>query len=328
YAIYNIHLRYTLRLYMRKFSNLTWHLQKIPHFYTAAKYGSIRLAAKHLMISQPSLSKSIQSLEEICSVKLFLRGRGGVRLTAEGKILFQFSESLLKATDDVSHSLGDENAKNLPIRFATHELFVPRIFPHLQVGLNQQDSSIKYSLITETSSSAMIRKIMDSEVDIGLVVEGQPTKLVQRHKLATDSYQCFASRTFIKKHKIKPTKPLGLDELVDGFPFIFAPDVTATSTKTIDQCLSLTNIDLSSAYKVTSIESVSALVNGHLGIGLLPNRFSQHLRNSDIESIKVNFGDNKNTFGALTLYAYFGESMLKRRKHLDLILKMTSKILE
>ena len=312
---------------MRKFSNLTWHLQKIPHFYSAAKYGSIRLAAKHLLISQPSLSKSIQSLEDICSVKLFSRGRGGVRLTAEGELLYQFAESLLNATDSLTQSLNHDGAKNLPIRFATHELFVPRIFPRLQLALEQHDSGIKSSLITETSSSSIVRRIGDCEVDIGFVVEGQPSKLSQRQKLATDSYRCFASREFIKRHKIKATKPMRLDELVDCFPFVFAPNVTANSTQTLEQCLSLTNIDLSAAYKVTSIESVSALVNGHLGIGLLPDRFGRHLRNSDVEPVNVDF-NGKDAFGALTLYAYYGESMLKRRKHLDFVIKTTSKILE
>ena len=36
----------------------------------------------------------------------------------------------------------------------------------------------------------------------------------------------------------------------------------------------------------------------------------------------------RSEIGWVTLYAYYGESMVKRRKHLDFVIKTTSKILE
>ncbi len=66
-------------------------------FCTAAKCGSISLAAKELFISQPAVSKAISKLEESFGTKLFMRGSRGVTLTDSGKLLFQQLETAFYA---------------------------------------------------------------------------------------------------------------------------------------------------------------------------------------------------------------------------------------
>ena len=65
-------------------------------FFEVAKFQSITLAAKHLHISQPAISKSIKSLEEQIGGKLFIRSRNGVVLTEDGKVLFYYVKRALE----------------------------------------------------------------------------------------------------------------------------------------------------------------------------------------------------------------------------------------
>ena len=60
-------------------------------FYEAAKAGNISKAADNLYISQPAVSKSITKLEQSLGQILFIRSKKGVKLTEEGKTLFEYA---------------------------------------------------------------------------------------------------------------------------------------------------------------------------------------------------------------------------------------------
>ena len=58
-------------------------------FYEVANAKNISLAAQHLCLTQPTVTKYIQNLEQELQCKLFLRSRKGVTLTAEGQMLLR-----------------------------------------------------------------------------------------------------------------------------------------------------------------------------------------------------------------------------------------------
>ena len=61
-------------------------------FYEVARAGSITAAAEKLCISQPAVSQTIRQLEEGLGSPLFVRASKGVRLRAEGEVLFSYVE--------------------------------------------------------------------------------------------------------------------------------------------------------------------------------------------------------------------------------------------
>ena len=58
-------------------------------FYEVARAKSISLAAQHLCLTQPTITKYIQTLEQNLHCQLFIRSRKGVTLTSEGQMLFR-----------------------------------------------------------------------------------------------------------------------------------------------------------------------------------------------------------------------------------------------
>lgn len=58
-------------------------------FCCVAESGNITQAAEKLYISQPAVSQSIRQLEENVGCALFIRSAKGVRLTAEGQVLYE-----------------------------------------------------------------------------------------------------------------------------------------------------------------------------------------------------------------------------------------------
>lgn len=70
-----------------------------------AEIGSFVRAAEELNITQPALSRSIQSLEEELGVRLFERGRQGAQLTPEGRLLVERAEHVRLTLGGLRHDL-------------------------------------------------------------------------------------------------------------------------------------------------------------------------------------------------------------------------------
>lgn len=66
------------------------NLEYYKVFYYVAIQKSLTLAAAQLSISQPAVSQSIKQLEQEVGTKLFVRTSKGVKLTAEGELLFGY----------------------------------------------------------------------------------------------------------------------------------------------------------------------------------------------------------------------------------------------
>ncbi len=66
------------------------NLEYYKIFYYVGKYGNITQAAEALSISQPAVSQAVKNLEKSLGSALFVRTSKGVRLTAEGKLLYSY----------------------------------------------------------------------------------------------------------------------------------------------------------------------------------------------------------------------------------------------
>jgi DNA-binding transcriptional LysR family regulator len=77
------------------------NLHHIRYAIAIAEHGHFGQAARSLGVSQPAVSRAVQSLEERLGVQLFERGRSGVTATAAGSRLLASARQLLLAADDL-----------------------------------------------------------------------------------------------------------------------------------------------------------------------------------------------------------------------------------
>jgi DNA-binding transcriptional LysR family regulator len=82
-------------------------LRQIRHFLAAVDHGSITQASIEQNVTQPTLTRSIQKLEESLKVKLLDRGPGGIALTGYGET---FAEHARIIVSDASHASSDLRA--------------------------------------------------------------------------------------------------------------------------------------------------------------------------------------------------------------------------
>lgn len=79
-------------------------LKQLRAFNLAARTGSISQAAEALFLSQPSVSLQIQALEREMGITLFERRGPHIKLTPEGKILYEIAHPLVEGIDKLQET--------------------------------------------------------------------------------------------------------------------------------------------------------------------------------------------------------------------------------
>lgn len=76
-------------------------LRQLQHATALARHGSFREAAADMHITQPALTRSIQTLESSLGVSLFDRQPNGVEVSRAGEVLLRKAEGVLESTRDL-----------------------------------------------------------------------------------------------------------------------------------------------------------------------------------------------------------------------------------
>ena len=102
-------------------------LRQMDYIVTVQRLGSFSLAAGVLNVSQPSLSAQIAAVEADLGLRLFERGRGGVRVTARGEDFVRRAQRILS---DVA-ALRSAMTSTLPFSGRLRLGVLPSIGPYL-----------------------------------------------------------------------------------------------------------------------------------------------------------------------------------------------------
>ena len=82
-------------------------LRQLNAFRAVVTTGSTAAASQKVLVTQPAVSRLINSLEDAVGFKIFVRERGRLRLTEAGQMLFDESERVLDAVDDFGSIASD-----------------------------------------------------------------------------------------------------------------------------------------------------------------------------------------------------------------------------
>jgi len=80
-------------------------LSQLRAFHEIARSGSFSKGAEKLCITQPALSRQVESLEKSVGISLFNRHSRGVHLTEAGRRLFEYVEQMLRLADEAERTL-------------------------------------------------------------------------------------------------------------------------------------------------------------------------------------------------------------------------------
>lgn len=164
-------------------------IRQLRYFIAVAEHLSFTEAAKHLFVSQPSLSQQIAELEKQIGVRLFIRDRHSVSLTAAGMVLLKEAKEIVARSSDAIRMAREADAGitgNLKIGILGHA--ERRILPRIIANFHHKYPQI--NLVFEYFSLGVLDKALQhGQVDLGftLVIESTSLPQISLKKIFTDS---------------------------------------------------------------------------------------------------------------------------------------------
>ena len=155
-------------------------LRTLRYFLAVAYEGNITHAAENLYISQPSLTRQIQLLEEELGCKLFVRKRHSVELTPEGLELRSRATEALQLVEHIEKEFADRNAGEVrgSVHIAAAETAGMRTIARVAACLRTQYPGITFELTTG-DAFAVADRLDKGLADVAVFCE--PADLAKYH---------------------------------------------------------------------------------------------------------------------------------------------------
>ncbi len=182
------------------------------------RIGSIKKAAQSLNVNQPYLSRVVHSLEDEIGLKIFERTSKGVSPTLKGKIFLDKSRKVIGELDELE-SLFVHSPATVKFQVALPRAsYIAKAYIDLLAHINFDNTSIDFNYF-ETSSDEVIKLIVESQFDIGIIRysalqerkydEILIEKNLKRQKLCTFEAQVLMS----KNHPLATQEHIYLEDL-------------------------------------------------------------------------------------------------------------------
>ncbi len=146
-------------------------IRVLHYFLTIAREESISGAAKVLHITQPTLSRQMQELEDEFGKKLFVRGNRKITLTDDGLFLRKRAEEIIELVDKTeSEMLADQQILNGDIYIGAGETENMRLIIQIIERIQKDYPNIKFHFYSGNADD-VTDKLDKGLLDFGVLIE-------------------------------------------------------------------------------------------------------------------------------------------------------------
>jgi len=146
-------------------------IRVLKYFLAMAREENITKAADILHITQPTLSRQLLKLEEDLGVNLFIRGKKGISLTAEGTLFRRRASEIVELADKAERELAESDQLiDGEISIGCGELAAVQIIPKLFMAFKEKYPNVHLDLYTGNADQTK-QRIDSGLTDIGILLE-------------------------------------------------------------------------------------------------------------------------------------------------------------
>lgn len=145
-------------------------IRQLGYFIEVARQGSYSKASQNLHLSQPTLSKTVKTLEDELSVLLFDRSTRRIELTDAGELVLSHAQHIMKSLDNLGSALSDfKKIKTGKIKIGLPPLIGASFFPKIIGDFHHLYPNIQIQLI-EDGGKMIEQSLLEGGIDVGVVV--------------------------------------------------------------------------------------------------------------------------------------------------------------
>jgi DNA-binding transcriptional LysR family regulator len=241
-------------------------LSQLRSFRVVAETLNFTRAAERLHLTQAAVSHQIKALETELGEPLFIRAKGGVRLTPAGQVALEYAERILDDTEALRERIaGRERALTGGVRAAAATQAFVHLFAPLFESFMREQPSIELSFRTTVSTEQTIKDILEGAADVGFASLPVYSPALQVTDLFEDELFVVVGRA----HRLAQGDALHVAEIESERLILF--ERGASIRRATEDFFKRVQIRPALALESNDTHFIKLMVERGLGISLLPS---------------------------------------------------------
>ncbi len=251
------------------YRNQFMEIRKLEAFCKVVELKSFTRAAEEILLSQPTVSEHIRSLENELDQKLINRLGREIETTPVGKMLYEYAIKIIRIRQEAIQAVelyGGRLAGKIMIGCGT----IPGtyILPEIISRFHSQHKSIK-AILRITSSRIIAEKVLAGELELGFVGARWNEKKLTWAKIFSDQLTLAVH----PNHSLAGRKEISLKGLCNAAFILREPESgTRKVFASVLEKEGLTENDLQVVAEIGSTAAVKEAVKAGIGISILSER--------------------------------------------------------
>ena len=173
----------------------SWDLYRT--FLTVLAHGSLSAAARELGLTQPTIGRHIDALEQAVGAELFTRSQSGLLPTDAAQLLAPFAQTMAASSSALLRAAsGHRDRIDGTVRISASEVIAVEVLPPILAALQDRHPELEIEL----SASDTVEDLLNREADIAVrMMEPQQDALVVR-RIGDIPIGCYAHHAYLEKH--------------------------------------------------------------------------------------------------------------------------------
>lgn len=239
---------------------------KLETLLVVAECKSFTKAADILSLTQPAVSNHINQLEKECNAKLFLRGKGTVRLTQEGEIAVTYAKRLKALHEKMLSKIADEQRHVSRLRVGITHSSENNAITEIIAKYASQYPDVTITIITDVINN-LYEMLENYELDIAVVEGKRLSPKLNYFMLDTDYLVCVLNND----------NPLSTQSMITINELKKENMILRLQTSATRQLFEATLIGINESIdsfnvflEVDNVATIKELVRKNLGVSVLP----------------------------------------------------------
>src|SRR4051812_7179575 len=255
-------------------------IQHLKYFVEVAKQKNFTKASQILLVSQPSISKMVKSLEDELKVTLLDRSERQIQLTDAGVIVYEQAIKILQSVEDVYASVNElVQVKKGTVKLGLMPTTGVLLFPNILSGFKKDYPQIDLQMV-EYNAKQLIHKVEEGDIDLGITVQPVASDFETIPLLSEELVVLVDS-----EHKLVERESVRLKDLKDE-SFILLTEDYALHDVVQQACMEV-GFQPTVAYKSSLWDLIGEMVTTKLGISLIPRSMVSRFNHRNVHAISI-----------------------------------------
>lgn len=245
-------------------SDLNWNLLRM--FYMIAKEQSITKAAKHLGLSQPSVSNALQKLEAQLDCQLVFRDSRHFELTQRGDKIYQECRDIFHSAERISMVVREATEEERgEVRYQVISNLVSPMLDEILRLYHQRHPSVLFQSEIQ-NSQFIVRNIQQGRLGLGFCLLAKPLVNLPSIRLFREEFRVFCGA----EHQFFGVESVSVRDLQRESFISFACATEGMGLEPMSVLREGTLLGSRINGLSTNMEEVRRMIVAGLGIGILP----------------------------------------------------------